>query len=144
MRILVIIGCVLLITQIMPQTSLEEVSKTKAISDEIMQYFVKEEFVQGFDIAKKYWPLPPVEIEGLINQINTQWAIVRQRFGKSIGMEFIREERIGKSFVRYYYLHKFEKHALCWSFTYYKPGDEWVMNSVNFQDKFEFLFESVK
>ena len=105
-----------------------------------MQYFLKAEFVEGLNIAKVYWPLPPVEIDNLANQIITHWAIVKQRFGKPTGMEFIQEERLGKSFVRFYYLHKFENHAIYWRFTYYKPKNEWKINGITFKDNLEFLF----
>jgi len=64
---------------------LKEVSETKSLSDKIMQHFIKEEFKTGLGIAKKYWPMPEVEIDSLANTINTQWSIVRQRFGKPFG-----------------------------------------------------------
>ena len=105
-----------------------------------MQHFLKAEFVEGLDMAKAYWPLPPVEIDGLANKINTQWGLVQQRFGRPTGIEFIQEERLGKSFVRFYYLHKFENHAIYWKFTYYKPKNEWKINGITFQDNLEFLF----
>jgi len=105
-----------------------------------MQHFVREEFIKGLDIAKAHWPLPPVEIDGLANQIKTQWSIVRQRFGKPAGIELIKEERIGTSFVRFYYLHKFENHAIYWRFTFYKPKKIWKINGITFKDDLDFLF----
>ena len=120
--------------------SLKDISETKSLSSKIMQHFLKAEFVEGLSLAKAYWPLPPVEIDGLANNINTQWSIVQQRFGKPTGVEFIQEEKLGKSFVRYYYLHKFENHAIYWRFTYYKPNDKWKVNGITFRDDLEFLF----
>jgi hypothetical protein len=120
--------------------SLKDISETKSLSNKIMQHFLKAEFVKGLNIAKAYWPLPPVEIDGLANKINTQWSIVQKRFGKPTGIEFIKEERLGKSFVRFYYLHKFENHAIYWKFTYYKPKNEWKVNSITFRDDLDFLF----
>ena len=105
-----------------------------------MQHFLKSEFVKELDVAKAYWPLNPVEIDGLANKINTQWSIVQQRFGKPTGTEFIKEERLGTSFVRFYYLHKFENHAIYWKFTFYKPKNEWKINSITFKDNLEILF----
>lgn len=34
-----------------------------------MDHFVKAEFQEGLNLAKKYWPIPEVEIDGLANQI---------------------------------------------------------------------------
>jgi len=139
-----LIAMVIIIMMIAVQSaygaSLKEISETKSLSHKIMHHFLKAEFVEGLSIAKEYWPLPPVEIDGLANKINTQWSMVQQRFGKPTGMEFIQEEKLGKSFVRYYYLHKFENHAIYWKFTYYKPKDKWKVNGITFRDDLEFLF----
>jgi len=99
--------------------------ETREFSDELIGYFIKKEFKEGLDSAKPYWPHPDVEIDGLTNTILQQWPIVDQRFGESVGKEFIKEERIGKSFHRYYYLHKFENH------------------SIYFCDAFQFRFAAV-
>lgn len=130
----------IIVAQSASAASLKDISETKSLSNKIMQHFLKAEFVEGLDMAKAYWPLPPVEIDGLTNKINTQWSLVQQRFGKPTGMEFIQEERLGKSFVRFYYLHKFENHAIYWKFTYYKPKNEWKINGITFKDNLEFLF----
>jgi hypothetical protein len=130
----------LLFSQVITAAPLKDVTETKTLSNTIMQHFLKEEFDKGLNIAKSHWPLPPVEIDGLANQINTQWSVVQQRFGKPTGIELVSEERIGQSFVRYYFLHKFENHAIYWKFTYYKPNNEWKVNGITFQDDLDFLF----
>ena len=135
-----IIALILIMAQSASAGTLNDIQEIKSLSNKIMQHFIKAEFVEGLDIAKSYWPLPPVEIDGLANQINTQWSIVQQRFGKPTGMEFIKEERLGNSFVRFYYLHKFENHAIYWRFTYYKPEKAWKINGINFKDDLDFLF----
>ena len=139
-KLIIAIVLIIIVAQSASAASLKEISETKSLSNKIMQHFLKAEFVEGLDIAKAYWPLPPVEIDGLANQINTQWSIVKQRFGNPTGMELIKEERLGKSFVRFYYLHKFENHAIYWKFTYYKPTDRWKVNGITFRDDLEFLF----
>lgn len=107
----------------------------------MMDHMVKGEFQGGFNLAKSYWPIPEVEIDGIVNQINMQWPLIDQRFGKSIKKEFLSKKRIGKSFVRYYYLHKFENHSIYWQIDFYKPVDEWKINSIVFLDSLETLFE---
>ncbi|MCK4466627.1 MAG: hypothetical protein KAU83_13020 [Bacteroidales bacterium] len=139
-----IIVLMLIVAQSVSAATIKEISETKSLSNEIMRHFLKEEFTKGLDIAKEYWPLPPIEIDSLANQIKTQWSIVQQRFGKPTGMELVREERIGKSFVSFYYLHKFENHAIYWKFTYYKPKNEWKINAITFKDDFDFLFVPTK
>ena len=131
----------LVIAQSVYAEGLKSESETKAMSDKIMQHFIKEEFKTGLDIAKKYWPLPEVEIEGLAITIQTQWGTVRNRFGYPSGTEFIMQQKVGKSFIGYFYLHKFENHAIYWRFTFYKPNDVWKINGITYKDDLEILFK---
>ncbi|GAA6134549.1 hypothetical protein NBRC116188_13380 [Oceaniserpentilla sp. 4NH20-0058] len=116
----------------------------RVLADKMVKSFVKTEFKEGLDLAKPYWPLNQVEVDGLANQISTQWPLVDQRFGKSTGYEFVQEERIGNSFIRYYYVHKFQNHAIYWQLTFYKPEDSWLVNGVTFKDNLDILFQVVE
>lgn len=116
-------------------------SEIRVYSDSTMNQILNENFDKAFDSIKNYWPLPPVEIDGLVNKIKQQWPLVNQRFGKATGIEFIRKEHIGKSFLRYYYLHKFTNHAIYWRIDFYKPNKEWKINSVVFLDDLDILYK---
>ena len=113
----------------------------KNFSDKLVDQFINGNFKDGLNSAKPYWPIPEIEIDGLANQIVQQWPIVDQRFGKAIAKEFIKEERIGKSFLRYYYLHKFENHSIYWCIDFYKPRKEWRINSITFKDNLATLYK---
>lgn len=119
---------------------LSSIENARAVADEAMSKFGREEFEPGYDSLKPYWPLPVVEIDNLISQTKTQWPLVQQRFGKSLGTEFVKVEKGGNSFVRFTYLQKFEKHAIRWLFVFYKPREEWVINGVTFDDQVGKLF----
>ena len=113
----------------------------KEFSDKLIDNFINANFQEGLNSTKQYWPIPEVEIDGMANEIKKQWPVVDQRFGKAIEKEFVSEERIGKSFLRYYYLHKFEKHSIYWRIDFYKPHEEWLINSIIFLDDLDYLFE---
>ena len=122
-------------------SSFKAESDIRTYSDKLMQQILKEDFDKAFDTVKLYWPMPAVEIDSIVNQIKLQWPMVNQRFGKATGIEFIREERIGKSFLRYYYLHKFNNHAIYWRIDFYKPVNVWKINGVVFLDTLDTLYE---
>jgi hypothetical protein len=122
-------------------SSFNSENEIRSYSDKLMQQVLKEDFDNAFNTMKPYWPIPAVEIDGIVNQIKLQWPIVNQRFGKPTGIEFIREERIGKSFLRYYYLHKFENHAIYWRLDFYKPVNTWKINGVNFLDTLDAIYK---
>lgn len=107
----------------------------------MIELLYKEKFQEAFNSAKPYWPIPAVEIDGIVNKINQQWPLVSQRFGNPVGTEFIRKESIGKSFIRYYYLHKFQNHAIYWRIDFYKPRQEWKINTIVFLDTLDVLYE---
>ncbi len=113
----------------------------RLFSDKLMDHFINTNFQEGLNSTKPYWPIPEIEIDGLTNQIKQQWPIVDRRFGKAIAKEFVGEKRIGKSFLRYYYLHKFENHSIYWRIDFYKPHEKWIINSIIFLDKLDPLFE---
>jgi len=113
----------------------------RSFADKLMDQFVNANFQEGLNNAKQYWPIPEVEIDGMANQIKQQWPIVNQRFGKAVAKEFVRKKRIGKSFLRHYYLHKFENHSMYWQIDFYKPREEWKINKIIFLDRLDPLFE---
>lgn len=140
MKNLILITLLLLSNSVLSKEFRDE-TETRKFSDIFMKHIQQENFKKAFGLAKPRWPLPAVEIDNLVNTIKTQWPIVSSRFGKSIETEFIRKERIGRSFLRYYYLHKFDNHAIYWQIDFYKPNKSWVINTVNFQDKLNILYE---
>lgn len=117
---------------------------TKEFSDKLMGYFVQTKFTEGLSAAKPYWPLPAVEIDGMANQINQSWPVVDKRMGKSLGSEHIKSIPLGSSFIRHLYLQKLENHVIYWQIDFYKPSNEWKINSIKFLDSLDPLFMQLK
>lgn len=120
---------------------IEYVDNPKDITEQIMYHFVKSNYKEGLEIAKKYWVLPDREIDNLGRQIDRQADLIYKRFGKSLSHEFIKTQKVGRSFIRYYFLQKFENHAIYWEFTFYRPKAMWQINEIEFKDDFDMLFE---
>jgi len=116
-------------------------NETKIFSNKLVTQFVNNDFDNALNSAKPYWPIPAVEIDGMVNQIKQQWPLVKQRFGKATGKELVQTKRIGKSFIRYIYLHKFENHSIYWQIDFYKPKNEWKINTLVFLDTLNALYE---
>lgn len=113
---------------------------TRLCADQIVDLLAQNKFREGVDLAKPFWPMPEKEIDSLAEQIDQKLAIVANRFGKPLGKEFVARSVIGKSFIRYYYLHKFENHAGYWRIDFYKPKDVWRINSITFMDSVDVLY----
>ena len=109
--------------------------ETEKLSDQAMKNFANEDFEAGYKLLRPHWPIPGVEIDGLINQTQQQWPLISNRFGASIGYELIKSSTAGESLRRMIYIHKFEKHFVTWVFVFYKAKDSWQINSVSFTDQ---------
>lgn len=139
-----LIRAILFLSAFLPFTSfaagVQSSAEARALSDKASILFKDEKFAKGFALLKPNWPIPTVEVDSVVNQINMQWPIVRQRFGTAVGIEFAKEETIGNSFIRYTYIHKFQNHAIKWVFVFYEPKDEWLVNAVSYDDQYQTLF----
>ena len=49
-------------------------------------------------------------------------------------------ERIGTSFVRYTFLQKYERYAMRWTFSFYRPKDGWMTSTFKWDDQIEALY----
>jgi hypothetical protein len=140
------VKCIVLVLTIIAFASfthakgLKNDKQTKDLATRATNLFGEEKIKEGFLLLKPHWPMPEAEIENLINQTEMQWSVVEKRFGKSISVEFIREERIAESFIKYLFMQKFENHAIRWEIIFYKPRDIWKMNMVKWDDKIHLLF----
>lgn len=117
--------------------SIDEAEKKLA---QAMGHMDKLEVEKGFTTLKSYWPLPGEEIDSVIYQTKQQLPMIKERFGQPLGSEKACVQSIGDSWVRVTYLQKFEKHTLLWKAEFYKPKNEWVLNTFAFHDRWQTLF----
>ena len=115
----------------------------RALGDRMMQVAMTQSPDAAFSLLKPYWPMDQAEIDGLASNAKLQWQMIESRFGKPLGFELVSTERIGTSFVRFVYLQRFEKHALRWEYTFYRPTNEgWLANSFKFNDELDALYRA--
>ncbi len=102
--------------------------------------FASNEIDAAFDGLSAHWPLPKEEIVALAYKTKSQLGMVAQRFGAVIAAEHLDSDVIGKSLIKHLYLIKFEKHAVRFTCLFYKPHEEWKVNSINWDDSISALF----
>lgn len=77
-------------------------------------------------------------IQDGINNLKTQLArFDKDLVGEYYGYEFLIKKQIGNSYVLYSYFLKFDRQFLRLTFQFYKPNNEWRLNSFKFDDNFE-------
>ena len=131
----------ILASSLLNANTLDTEKSLREFSDKMLNHIMKTEVQKGFDMARPHWPIPEVEVDSIVNQLSKQQPVIKQRFGKAIEIEFIKKKQIGKSFVRLYYLHKYERHAMYWQIDFYKPHDTWLINKIITLDELDVLYE---
>ena len=81
----------------------------------------------------------PAQKPQAVDMLKRQTSSALPLYGEIVGLEKIREERIGKSIVRLVYVLKLELAPTTWEFYFYKPKGNWFLANVIFNDQFQLL-----
>lgn len=114
--------------------------QTLKIAEEVVTCVESGKIDDAFNILKLHWPLSSLEVDNLKAHTIEQRQVVEQRYGKPIGIEYIKTEMVGNSMIKHTFVEKFERHALKWQLSFYKPQDKWIINSVYWDDKISELY----
>lgn len=120
--------------------TLKDPGEARKLTDRVMSRVGAGDVEGGLRLMKPYLVIPEAEFEVAVGQMKTQAPSITQRFGKSIGQEFIREDKVGTSLIRIVHIHRFERHPMRWTFFFYQGKDGWVLNTFKFDDDIRTLF----
>lgn len=120
--------------------TLKSKSEMRALTDKVVATIASGDFEGGLKEMNPFIIIPQSEFDASLESAKFQWPAVLARFGNPIGHEFICEKGAGQSVFRIIQIVKFEKHVARFTFLFYKPQDEWVLNTYNFDDKIQSLF----
>jgi len=124
--------------------SQEQTFRTKreitARLDAFMQLLVDGDNAAAFGLLAPYWPFGAEEVAGVRRSLEENADTILARYGDLVGYELAEQQEIGSSLLRFTYLAKYERHALRWSFDFYRPEDRWLLNSFWWDDSVEELF----
>lgn len=112
----------------------------RALVESCFKLFVAEDYKAGLDLFKPYWKVSMNELNTLTIQTITSRAAVKDRFGASLGYEFISERKAGASLLRFVVIEKLENTAIRYSVVFYKATDRWELQTFIWDDKVQNLF----
>ncbi len=139
-NIILIVSLVLFSSNILADTLPSKI-EAKELAKNVMTEIGKGNMEAGVKLTKPYLVVPEHEFMALIDQMKMQQPMISQRFGKTISVEIAAIEEVGESLMLVLYLQKFDKHVLRWKFYFYKPRNEWVLNTFTFDDKIDAMFQ---
>jgi hypothetical protein len=96
----------------------------------------------ALELLRPALPIPKGEFNSVRDKSIEQRRAVAERFGKTLGYKFVREERVSDFLIRLTYVEKRANHFLRWQFTFYRPQSEWRLNSFIWDDNAEGLFNT--
>lgn len=114
--------------------------QTRDFCDSFLNFMVEGDIEKAFDMVENEWPFSISEIQNLESSTIKQLDSVKGRYGKVLGYELIKEEVIKDTFLKYTYVMKYERHIIRWKFIFYKPEGSWILNTFNFDDSINKLF----
>lgn len=123
------------------QASLATKAEAKTLCEGFLQHAIAGDTVEAFSLVAPHFPIPETELSALNLQVTKQLGIISSRFGKVLGVVFVREESVQDVLLRYTFIQKFENTVIRWVFVFYKPHDTWIMNNLSFDDQVPALFE---
>lgn len=115
--------------------------EARELTDKVMSKMDEGSIESGLLLLKPYTDvIPPAEFDVLLDKLKMQIPVMTQRFGKSIGHEFMREDKSGENLLRIVQIHRFEKHPMRWSFYFYQSKNGWILDTFNVDDDIRQLF----
>ena len=135
------VAIILIMATVVFAETVPDESVAKDLANKIMEKVAVGDFDAAFKLMKPYCPLSSTEIDSAAMQTKTLREQFGQRYGTDIGYEFIDSKRVGDSLLRLRYVEKTKIHALPWVFYFYKTKEGWILNSFDWNDRFQGLFQ---
>lgn len=113
---------------------LETPEDLRGFCDQVMDSLSKLKLDEVGAQIKANTFIPPSEMDAILGRVKLQMPMIVQRFGAPVGYEFIKEERVGQSFIRLTYVQRMERNGLPWHFIFYRAPGGWSVNTFLFVD----------
>jgi len=126
-------------TAVFAETLLNE-DAAKNLITKIMAKVAAGDLDAAFKIMKPYAYLTSAEIDSIAIQSKPSREQYKQKYGVSIGYEFIDLKKAGDSLLRLRYIEKAKKNALLWTFYFYKAKEGWILNAFYWNEDYKPLF----
>jgi len=120
---------------------LKSLEDAKRLTEQVMTKVGSGDSEAGLLLMKPYVSIPTAEFEVALNQFRAQAPAMDQRFGKSLGCEFISQDKSGENIVRIIYIHRFETHPMRWNFYFYHGKNGWILDTFKTDDDIKLLFQ---
>lgn len=85
---------------------------------------------ESFSDFRPLFHIRGAEISALRGAVGSQVAAVRPMYSPPLEMDVLREERLGRSLLRFEIAEVFLQDVVLWSCTFFRPVDHWLINEI--------------
>lgn len=120
--------------------TLKSESELRSFAESVMKQVGANDLAAAFKQMQPYVVISESEFQTAVLSSKSQREQYGARYGSAVGYEYIEQKKVGDSLLRITFIEKTEKHALPWTFYFYKSSKGWVLNSFSWSDKVQVLF----
>jgi hypothetical protein len=120
--------------------SLATEAEARALAESVMVELAAGRVMKGLERLRPYNVYPKEEFDAMLAKTAEQLPAMQQRFGPPIGWDFVIVEKVGDSLRQYVFVQKFERLVMVWRFIFYRPRDQWLLNTFYYDDRVQLLF----
>jgi len=123
------------------QTADKDKERIDNVCDKFMQTFADGKISDALQLLRQNSVIAPSTIDTLLATINNQVNNFFPAYGKMISSEFITERKVKDFIAKRFYILKFDKYYLKFSFTLYNNGKSWTITGFDYnEDLIEILY----
>ena len=140
--LLVIVGLFIFNTQIIvaQQKTIDNIDDANRLLDNIMNAFEEGESKEGFKMLEENISNKQVDFEQLQANFEGFLGNADEQYGKMLGTDFAKEEKVGDFLVRYTYAMKYAEQPVWVRFTYYINDDSYLLKELDWGEDLNTLF----
>jgi hypothetical protein len=112
----------------------------RKFTDAVMGLIGSGKYEDAWKRMKPASIIPPADFDAFAAQFNSQLPNFTPRYGKPNGFEYLRDQQLGTSLLRFQYIAKYERSATRWIFVFYRTSSGWVLTDFKFDGNISALF----
>jgi len=132
---------VLLGTALVRAESLKNTGEIRHTLDNAMMKAQSDNFSDFFQAIKPFWLISEDGFNAALAKTSAARTDVHKKLGKSLAVEQVKTEMISDTVLKIVYLEKFQKAPIVWNFYFYKPENEWFLNTFEWEDNIRILYK---
>ena len=116
------------------QTTDKDKERIDNVCDKFMKTFAEGKILEALELLKQNSVMSPSTIDTLEVTINNHANTMFPAYGKMLSSQFVAERKVKDFIAKRFYILKFDKYYLKFSFTLYNNGKGWTITTFDYNE----------